>query len=490
LQDWVVTDFMRDPRPSEALDLSVVNASALAESPEQLLALAADLLIRGDVAHGGDYLDLFEQTRPPGSMEPRLAARFAAMQCYGHALAGQVREAEDKAATTRAIKERARLIDEWDLVVPQVMLRLYAALGDVTAVDREAAAILATPGVTEPARRLLVPGAQALAWFEAGRLGEAADAASAAAAEAKRLGFDQHFFAVDYLRAQAGLALERRDLDTAEQRTEQALSISERRRPIFEFLALLDRAGIWAAQGQVRDALTTVETARDVLAGTRSALLARADELEALLRLSLGEVHSPAELAARLPAERRCLVLASIALASGDHLAAQEHLHSPSLADLTPRRALVRQLLLAAAAIEREDPMTSSAVGGVIHAARNGGFVNTVVATVPQMTSYLIEHATQLRQDPFIKQLIAAALEAHAMQPGVSRAPCAEPAEPLTAAELRVLKLLPTSTYLQIAATLNVSRNTVKTHLQSIYHKLRAASRSEAIQRAVELRLL
>ena len=63
-------------------------------------------------------------------------------------------------------------------------------------------------------------------------------------------------------------------------------------------------------------------------------------------------------------------------------------------------------------------------------------------------------------------------------------------AEPLTAAELRVLKLLPTSTYLQIAATLYISRNTVKTHLRSVYQKLGVASRSEAIERAVDLRLL
>ena len=87
------------------------------------------------------------------------------------------------------------------------------------------------PALTEPAKLVLVPGARALAWLESGHLAEAADAARAAEADARRLGFDQHFFAVDYLRALAGLALERRDLDTAEHLTEQALSISERRRP-------------------------------------------------------------------------------------------------------------------------------------------------------------------------------------------------------------------------------------------------------------------
>jgi LuxR family maltose regulon positive regulatory protein len=55
---------------------------------------------------------------------------------------------------------------------------------------------------------------------------------------------------------------------------------------------------------------------------------------------------------------------------------------------------------------------------------------------------------------------------------------------------MRILKLLPTSTYLQMAATLYISHNTVKTHLRSIYQKLGVASRLEAIERAVDLRLL
>ena len=461
----------------------------LADAPDRLLALAADLLVSGDAARGGEYLDLLERARPPIPPESRLAARFAAMRSLHYALAGHADEALAEGLAARATQERTQLTDEWNAAVPMILMRVHTWLEDFQAVEREAAAALAMPELTDPVKLVLVPGAQALARFQAGRLADAADAARAADADARRLGFGQHFFAIDYLRALAGVALEQRDLDTAEQLTEQALSIAEQGRPAFEFLALLARAGIWAARGQVRDALATVEAARLVLAGTRSVLLAQADELEALLRLSLGDLHSPVELASGLPAARRGLLLARIALASGDHHAAREHLQAPSLGELTPRRALVRQLLLAAAAIGRGDPMTAGILGSAIQTARDGGFLNTVVTTAPQVTSYLIEHTAQARPDQFIEQLIGAALEVRATQPDASRSRQML-IEPLTAAELRILKLLPTSTYLQIAATFCISRNTVKTHLRSVYQKLGVTSRSQAIERAVDLRLL
>ena len=219
----------------------------------------------------------------------------------------------------------------------------------------------------------------------------------------------------------SGIALERRDLSTAERLTEQALSISERRRPAFESVALLDRAVIWAARGQVRYALATIEAARVVLAGSRSVLLLRADELEALLRLSLGDLCPVRELASGLPAARCGLLLARVALAAGDHHTAQEYLQSPQLGELTLRRALVRQLLLAAAAIGRGDPITASIMGGALETARPGHFLNTVVTTAPQVTSYLVEHSVQMRRDPFAEQLIAAALDVRATQPEAFR---------------------------------------------------------------------
>jgi LuxR family maltose regulon positive regulatory protein len=209
-----------------------------------------------------------------------------------------------------------------------------------------------------------------------------------------------------------------------------------------------------------------------------------------MLRLSLGDQRTAADLANGLvPLARRRLLLAKVALAAGDHHTAQEHLQALPDGELTPRHGLERAILLAAAAIVRGDPAAAGIMGSVLHTARRQGFLSTLVTTSPQVTEYLVEHAAQLRMDPFIERLIATALKVRANQPAVSRANHVL-VEPLTPAEQRILQLLPTSTYAQIANSLYISRNTVKTHLRSIYQKLGAASRSEAVERAVKLHLL
>jgi len=60
-----------------------------------------------------------------------------------------------------------------------------------------------------------------------------------------------------------------------------------------------------------------------------------------------------------------------------------------------------------------------------------------------------------------------------------------------TAAELQVLRLLPTDlTLRQIGDELYLSHNTVKTHSRNLYRKLGAANRVEAVRRAAEVGLL
>jgi LuxR family maltose regulon positive regulatory protein len=73
----------------------------------------------------------------------------------------------------------------------------------------------------------------------------------------------------------------------------------------------------------------------------------------------------------------------------------------------------------------------------------------------------------------------------------VRTAAAAAPAEELSDSELAVLRLLPTQlSNREIGEELFVSVNTVKTHLRSIYSKLRAGSRDQAVGRAREIGLL
>ena len=355
--------------------------------------------------------------------------------------------------------------------------------------EREAAAALAQPELPEPARLILVPSARALAWFLAGRLTDAAEAATAAKWAARRLGFDRHFFAVDYLRVLAGLALERRDLNAAERLAERAVAITEAGRPIFEFLTLLDRARIWAARSQVREALTTVAAARRALAEPSAALRAQADELEAQIRLTLGDTRAAAELAAGV-ARRSPRPAAGPDRTGGGQ---------PSGRARTPP---------AADAGQPDNPGPAGPAdpaGGGGHRARRShrrrhrGWRGAASPPggVHQHTG---QHGTPGDRIP------GRARDPDAVRPipgtgdhrGARRA--GRPAEPrrVPPADRRTTdrgraahpELLPTSTYLQIAATLYISRNTVKTQLRSIYQKLGVASRSEAIERAVDLRLL
>ncbi len=71
------------------------------------------------------------------------------------------------------------------------------------------------------------------------------------------------------------------------------------------------------------------------------------------------------------------------------------------------------------------------------------------------------------------------------------RGPSASGASALTGAELRLLPMLSTHlSFPQIAKDMFLSRNTIKSEAVSIYRKLGAFSRSQAVTRARELGLL
>ena len=98
------------------------------------------------------------------------------------------------------------------------------------------------------------------------------------------------------------------------------------------------------------------------------------------------------------------------------------------------------------------------------------------------------ERVIELRPD--LGVLVVDAQELHD-RVAATEGPTGAWAMSLTAAELRLLPYLATHlTFPEIASRLFISRNTVKTEAVSIYRKLTASSRSEAIERAIEVGLL
>jgi LuxR family maltose regulon positive regulatory protein len=102
----------------------------------------------------------------------------------------------------------------------------------------------------------------------------------------------------------------------------------------------------------------------------------------------------------------------------------------------------------------------------------------------------LVQALGILQQRPELGTLATAA---HDLDARVGQITTALPlgASTLTAAELRLLPLLPTHlTYAEMGEQLFISRHTVKTHAGSVYRKLGASSRKEAVDRITELGLL
>lgn len=139
-------------------------------------------------------------------------------------------------------------------------------------------------------------------------------------------------------------------------------------------------------------------------------------------------------------------------------------------------------LLQARAWCERgEDASALAALAEAVRLAEPGGYIRTFVDEGPVV-------ATLLRQARDLPAAYAGRLRAAVVGAPRSRP---DPPEPLSERELEVLHFLPTYlTSTEIAETLTVSPNTVRSHIKHIYGKLGVHSRGEAVARAEELDLL
>lgn len=492
LAEGVVTELATKPTIGTPLDVDDLEPELFSDNPQLLALLTHHFLNQGAFDRAVRGLALAERLLAEETREPELML-IRGLYCF---LIGQMEEALAHACAAREIATDGRA--DWaGGIDPQAHLSVthvismygHAYLGDTALARDYADQVGSGPLGTPPLRDVLCPAVISQAVLADGALHEADALARRAVSAAGRLGFEHHYFVFPALRTTALLALERRDLATATEANERALSMRLTGRPMFDFLAQLDRARIWAAAGDLDGALSSLPSARAALKSDRSPLLVHADELESRLRLALGDLPGATRLAEALPVGRRAIVLAIIALRSGEPQEAAELLAQGDIGPGKIRSDLEMRLLRASVAIKRDRPDVPRLVREALAVINEHGYVDTVLDTAPDVVTHLIAESDRYPNNASTQALIAAGIEIRrqdAARPSNGQMP-----DPLTEAELRVLvKLSQQLTYTDIAADLNVSLNTVKTHLRHAYMKLGVTSRSTALRRALSLGLL
>jgi LuxR family transcriptional regulator, maltose regulon positive regulatory protein len=152
-----------------------------------------------------------------------------------------------------------------------------------------------------------------------------------------------------------------------------------------------------------------------------------------------------------------------------------------------PHPAVLLEAWLLQALADRAagDPQAASdALDRALALAEREPFRDAFLLNVPEVRELLELQARDGTAHPALLEVLL---------DGVDQGPAsgATLAEPLTEREQRILRYLPTMlTNAEIGAEVFVSLNTVKTHLRSIYRKLDANGRADAVERARRLGLL
>ena len=328
LSEGVVRDVLTNPALSSSLDLDEIRPELFAGAAEFLLPLAAELLWRGSFERGSQAVALARQCHIDPGRQPELAVRLALVNMLHCTFTGQFDEALAHREWARPSEATADGVSDWIVTLDTLAMYCHTYAGHFSQA-RQLADALASAQVSAPLTEVLCPGVISQAAFIEGNLKEAAALAASTHAAARRLHFERHYFNFHAIRTTALLALERGDLTAAAEPVERALAMVSGARPAFNYLAQLDRARIWAADGNLDQALASLPAARAALKSDHSVLVTEADELEARVRLSLGDETGATAVIERLPDDRRTVMSAISALAAGNPGEAAQALTAP-----------------------------------------------------------------------------------------------------------------------------------------------------------------
>jgi LuxR family transcriptional regulator, maltose regulon positive regulatory protein len=251
-------------------------------------------------------------------------------------------------------------------------------------------------------------------------------------------------------------------------------------------------------QGRAEEALEALRDAQQAQAclAAQHALAIEAQSRMMHAQVKLGDIEAARQTLAGLPAEVRNragkrIVAAAIELADGDAQGALDAASAVIEQDVPALHAswgAIEALLFAAAAHEElgERRAAEESIERALELAEPEGMI--LPFAIAPVRELLERHPRHRTAHPTLIATIFDMLDGSASRPPDEPEPLAEE---LSCAELRVLRFLPTNLKApEIAAEIFVSTNTVRTHLRHIYSKLDVHSRTDAVARARQLRLL
>jgi LuxR family maltose regulon positive regulatory protein len=297
------------------------------------------------------------------------------------------------------------------------------------------------------------------------------------------------------------LCYEWNDLDAAAEHLAQGLEWGRRSgRPELQVGGYATWAAIKLAQGEARaaqDALAQVDQLlahADISAATRTHCLAF-NILNALAQgdlpaASLAADGAPGPDVAESFPDYLFLMSAQVRLLLAQGRREEVAERAAALHALASRAGWQSTAIQARALQALAAPTPQGALATLVEAlaaAEPEGYVRTFVDLGEPMSALLREAASQGIAPGYVGKLLAAF-----DLPVTARSPVEQPlVDPLSDRELEVLRLLADRlTYDEIARTLYLSLNTVKTHVKNIYGKLGVNRRRAAAARAKELGLI
>lgn len=349
------------------------------------------------------------------------------------------------------------------------------------------AASLAAPGrMPDLVSRVSIPAMKALVQLGGGQLKDAIENSLLALSHAERMNISGMFFPFEAVYCLADAYREYGDIERAEALITKYLPVALEHNQTHWIVALYSKLSLIAVgRGDVSTSLSHIRVAREYVAGANfgSDISRVIDEHELLVRVALIDNERIGELLYRMP---KTLTTHSFIVS---YQAQREPSKAQALLNSFPHCSVREQLIkeLISAQIYGDNPTkVRQHLESAVNIAMNNGFKAIFLLQSARTQNYLLEIATK-QPTVYMEQL--AMMIRQRMNMGMRTSTAGGLS--LTKRELDILRRLDTGLpIVQIASSLHISQNTIKTHLKNLYRKMGVESREQAVTRGRELSLL